>query len=264
MTYTIAELPEESRATQVDANGFEQEVCSRTFIAYLPGEYDADLLLDINMIVLDGNLPQMNEEHPTMIDLKVKKRDVQRMTDRNEGYRIAYTYEYDPLPDFGEVNVVSTSSEVTGEFVDVWRVGAYYPYNASYPTATDIGGTKIDSAGTPTSAFRRQVEMVKTFDTTPPSLPNLYSYVGTRNAVWWDGFGPGTLLYLGASVVSKTQTLVSRTDRFLYDPDYHMRQAVMDFDTDLNPTLDENGHASGIRWVQPFPNTSYFEGLDIP
>ena len=127
MAYTIAELPEETRGTQVDSNGFEQEVCTRSFIAYLTGDTDSDDLLDINMVVQHASLPQMNEEHPSMIDLKVKKRDVQRMSERNEGYRISYTYEYDPLPDFGEVNVVSTSSEVTGEFVDVWRVGANYP-----------------------------------------------------------------------------------------------------------------------------------------
>ena len=260
MTYTFVELPEETMETMVDENGFEQHVCVRTFLAHSTGTDS----VDIGLVVLDNSLPQINDAHPNVFDLKVKKRSIGRMADRNDGYRITYTYEFDPAVDFGTVNQVSTTSEITGEFVDVWRTRPTYPPSTTYPAASDIGGTPVDVGGTPTSVLRRQVSIVKSFDTVTPNLPWLFTFVGTRNAVWWRGFGPGTLLYMGCSLASKSSTTSSRTDRFLYDNDYHMRQSVNELDGDLNPTLTETNTAKSVRWIQPFPALSDFEGLGIP
>lgn len=264
MAYTIVELPEENMETAVDENGFEQHVANRTFMVYLDGDTDSGDRLDIALVVLDASLPQINDPHPSIIDLKVKKRSVARMAERTDGYRITYAYEYDPAVDFGTINQVSTTSEITGEFVDVWRTNYFYPFNTNYPPAVDIGGTAIDSAGTPTSTFRRQVSVVMSFDTVTPSLPWLFSFVGRRNALWYRGFGPGTLLYMGCSLSSKSATLSTRTDRFLYDYDYHMRQAINVFDGDLNPKLTSTAVAESVRFVQPFPLLADFEGLGIP
>lgn len=262
--YTVVELADESMDSGLDENGQIIDVVTRTFLAYAA---TADVAtLTISDIINLPELPQINDEHPTVANCKVKKRTVARSADRNEAYNVKYTYEYDPLPTGGggEQSVVSTTSELTGEFVDAFRVGASYPYNTSYPDAVDIGGNAIDSAGVPTSAFRRQVTYEKSFSSEFVDLPYVYSFVGTRNAFWWNGFGPGTLLYLGASLSVQTGGLVNRSDRFIYDPDYHLRQVVYSFDGDLNPVLNESGNAQFVKWVQPFPLLSNFFSLGIP
>tara|TARA_R100000458_G_C8276671_1_gene252013 strand:+ start:844 stop:1641 length:798 start_codon:yes stop_codon:yes gene_type:complete len=264
MAYTVVELPSESMESTIDDTGVVLDVITRTFLAYADGDEPA---IDIASVVNLPDLPAINDLHPSVFNCKVKRRSVSRSEERNDAYNITYTYEYDPNPtnnDETEGNVVSTSSEVTGEFVDVFRTDANYPVDTSTPTETDISGNKIDSAGTPTSAFRRQVTYEKSFAADFVDLPYLFSFVGTRNGTWYQGFGPGTLLYLGSSLSVQTGGLINRTDRFLYDPDYHLRQVPHAFDGDLNPSLDENGQAAHIKWVQPFPLLSNFYSLGIP
>lgn len=264
MTYTVVELTDESMDSTIDENGITLDVLTRTFLAYAD---TTAATLSISDVVNLPELPQIDDEHPTVFNCKVKKRSASRSKDRNDAYDIKYTYEYDPVPSGGggnEGSVVSTTSELTGEFIDAFRVGAAYPYNTSYPDSVDVGGNAIDSAGVPTSAFRRQVTYEKSFSTETVDLPYVYSFVGTRNAFWWNGFGPGTLLYLGASLSVQTGGLVNRNDRFIYDPDYHLRQVVFAFDGDLNPVLNESGNAKSVKWVQPFPGLSNFFALGIP
>ena len=264
MTYTVVELPVESMESTIDEAGVVLNVITRTFMAYADASEPA---LDIANVVNLPNLPAVNDEHPTVFNCKVKRRSASRSEERNDAYNITYTYEFDPSPtdnDETEGNIVSTSSEVTGEFVDVWRTSANYPFNTSIPGTADIGGNKIDSAGSPTSTFRRQVSYQKSFSADFVDLPYLFSFVGTRNGTWYEGFGPGTLLYLGASLSVQTGGLIKRTDRFIYDADYHLRQVVHRFDGDLNPLLDNFGNASHVKWVQPFPLLSNFFSLGIP
>ena len=261
MVYVVNELPDQTLESSVDQNGATQDTLNRSFIVY---DTESEDNFDIDQVVGIAGLPQMNDDHPTITGIRVKKRSVSRMPEKNHSFRVQYTYERDTSVISDDPIEVSTSSEITGEFVEVWRVSPAYPYDTSFPGEQDIAGTPIDSAGTPTSTFRRQVSYEKSFETERVDLPYLFSFVGTRNATWWEGFGPGSLLYTGCSLSVKSGGMISRTDRFVYDHDYHLRQVVSEFDGDLNPKLNAAGNANTVKWVQPFPGKSNFYSLGIP
>jgi len=53
-----------------------------------------------------------------------------------------------------EIGFTAIEYSLSGEGVDVYRVGATAPGNKSTPADTDIGGTKVDSGGEPITYFK--------------------------------------------------------------------------------------------------------------
>jgi len=265
MAVTVVELPEDSASTSFDEAGVEKHDASRKFVIYDAALSDSSVTLNIAQAVYHKSLPQMGDEHPDFVGtLRVVKRAISRMADRHDSYSIAYTYE--PMLDEPQAGI-EISSSTAAEFVDKWRTDAIYPLDVSDPSDTlDVGGTKIDSGGEPTSALQKQQTYDTSFETPSVDVPTLFEAMGKRNDAVWQGFEKGTLVYLGVSVSQSGAGLVKRSDKFLYDFDYHLRQTVAPgaLDGDLNPTLDSSGNATTIVWRQPFPETTSFDSLGIP
>jgi len=246
-------------STTLENTGIQKHSANRSFMVYDDeGELDADV---VSVMLTDG-LPQIGDLHDDFEFLRVTKRSVTRMAERNDAWKIEFTYEH--LIDIPEVQV-SQSSEITGQFIGVWRSNAGEPDNLNSPAAADIGGTMIDSAGSPTSVMLKQQTFSLSFEQFG-SIPvsTLFNATGKRNSQGFFGFAAGYLVYLGVSFATKTTSSYTRTDKFLYDGFAHCRQVVGAFDGDLNPTLDSDGHATTVFWVQPFPNTTDFSSLGIP
>jgi len=263
MTLIVKELTGSGVSnTSLSVTGELVDTATRKFLIY--DDVGAADDTDISTVVLFESLPQIADLHPDIPNLRVTKRNVTRTEERSDAYNINYSYEYMPDEPDG-IALVSESSEVTGQFVDVWRTKPTRPISLNNPSDDDIGGVKIDQAGTPTSILLKQ-QTYQTSFTHYGSIPvgTLYSATGKRNRTAWNGFEAGFLVYLGVSYQTKTASSYTRTDKFLYDDFAHLRQIVYSFDGDLNPKLDTDGHADVIRFVQPFPEVTNFDNLNIP
>lgn len=248
--------------TNLAITGVLTTTASRTFFVY---DDEGNVAETIDTIVLFGDLPQIGDEHPDIEFLRATKRTVSQSEARTDAYNISYSYEF--MPDLPAVEISSSvSSEISSNFIDVWRSLPIAPFDFSSPGATtDISGNKIDAAGSPMSILLKQQTYQTTYEHFGSiDVSNLYSVVGKRNSASWNGFSSGYLLYLGVSFSTKSVGSFTRTDKFLYDDFAHLRQNVFAFDGDLNPALDTDGHATSVRWVQPFPETYPFSNLGIP
>mgnify|MGYP003140471243 CR=1 FL=1 len=149
--------------------------------------------------------------------------------------------------------------------MDFYRSQGNRPVNLNNPTATDIGGTKIDAGGKPTSLIVRQQTYsisYEHFGQLDVSTP--FAITGKRNNRVFYNFAKGSLVYLGMSFSTKSASSYSITHKFLYDNIFHLRQIPDEFDGDLNPTLDSDGHVNKVIWIQPFPQTEDFRKIGIP
>ena len=250
----------DSASTVLDASGVETTTAKRTFLVY----DDVGEIVSISAVIGDTGLPQIGDLHDSFEYLRISKRDISRNSERNDAWNLTFQYEY-MLDEPDSDSLTTQSSNISGQFVDMWRSGAGVPNNMNDPAETDIGGSKIDSGGSPTSAALKQ----QTFSTSYEHFGSinvgaLFASTNTRNSGGWYGFSSGHLLYMGVAFSTKTANSYTRTDNFLYDSFAHLRQKPYDLDGDLNPKLDSNGHAESVRWVQPFPYTMNFGYLGIP
>lgn len=152
-------------------------------------------------------------------------------------------------------------------FVDVYRVGASFPFSASSPGNGDIGGTKVDAAGEPVSATVYQQEISVVNIKPDDQRANIIAALGKRNSASFLGFNQDYVLFLGASARKTAPGKYEITYRFLYDGAKHLRQ-ICARDVDGQPLLDApdgNGNATArhVMARQPFPETNSFAGLAL-
>jgi len=129
------------------------------------------------------------------------------------------------------------------------------------PTKGNIGGKKVDSAGTPTTI----TTIDRRFNTTErrtvaPKLDELSRIVGTRNPIEYEGAEAGTVLYLGFSWnYDFGNSVWVVTHQFAVDKQTHHCEQV----PKCNPSGDvitkkftegdvQYYAASHVYWVQPF------------
>ena len=244
-------------STALSISGVETTTATRTFLVY----DDAGNSTSISGAVADSSLPQIGDSHGSIPDLRVTRRDIKRTAERNDAWKVTYSYEF--LLEQPEI-VVSQSGDISAQFVDMWRGGASQPSPLGSPSRDDIFGTPIDIGGKPVSVLVRQQTFSTTFETSSVPVGLLSAATGSRNSGWWFGFRQGHLVYQGVSFSTKTPSSYTRTDKFLYDGFGHARQKPFELDGDLTPILDTDGHVEKIRWVQPYPRESNFGGLGIP
>ena len=172
------------------------------------------------------------------------------------------TYTSSPSGE-SNMSLIETSGNTSGTTRDVYRVGFDSPSGGfGNPSQDDIGGTLVDSGGTPTSI----VGVDRRFSTTEKvsDFPDLDAYdyiVGYRNAQPYEGGGVGSILYLGFSWGYDTNSgLWALTHQFSVDKfTYHARQVAK---TDPNGEVlkAKTGNvytAKHVYFVQPFGLASF-------
>lgn len=151
------------------------------------------------------------------------------------------------------------SASVGGTFVDVWRTGVTLPTSGT-PSGTDIGGTKVDSAGVPVSTFITQstISRIRQLATVP--WTSIWGAVGKRNSDAFDGAAIGQLLFKGVQVSMVQSGLFQVTYEFMGDQHLHLRQ-VCTREADQKPKGDGTFQALEVKFIQPFPSTTSFSTL---
>lgn len=151
------------------------------------------------------------------------------------------------------------SASVGGTFVDVWRTGVTLP-SAGTAAGTDIGGTKVDSAGVPVSTFITQstISRIRQLATVP--WTSIWGAVGKRNSDAFDGAAIGQLLFKGVQVSMVQSGLFQVTYEFMGDQHLHLRQ-VCTREADQKPKGDGTNQALEVKFIQPFPSTTSFATL---
>jgi hypothetical protein len=152
------------------------------------------------------------------------------------------------------------SADIGGEYIDVWRAGAPSLQGGSPSSSTDIGGTKVDSAGEPVSQFRvrSNVQITRVLTTAPFS--SIWGAIGTRNNASFEGAATGTLLFTGAKVATLDSCRYEVTYTFISDEWYHMVQRPRR-EADGKVELNTDKQAAFVSFFQPFPSTSNFSTL---
>jgi hypothetical protein len=173
---------------------------------------------------------------------------------------VSYAWSVSDTNDF-----VSLDMNTSMSFVDVYRMGATFPQNASAPGDTDIQGTPMDACGEPVSAplFQQELTLVNIKSTNQAS--NIIGAIGKRNSETFLGADAGYVLFTGASSRRVGVAKYEITYKFLWDGAKHLRQ-IAARDVDGQPLLTVSGStatASAVYARQPFPSTSDFAGLSL-
>jgi hypothetical protein len=121
--------------------------------------------------------------------------------------------------------------------------------------ANDIGGKRIDIAGTPTSILRVRGQFVVSkrvaSDNYDPSDTRIY--LGARNSQPFFDYPPGTVVYLGARTAQAFRGApIDVAHTFAYDQYFHMEQQPKRNGGGII-VLDANKRAAEVYWRQPFP-----------
>ena len=180
-----------------------------------------------------------------------------------------------------EVGFTAIEYSLSGEGVDVYRVGATAPASKSTPADTDIGGTKVDSGGEPITYFNNVAKVsVRNVIAGRPSPP--VGFINKRNnAAFVIGpysFPQDTLLFTGCSITRVGAATYEIVYQFVYDNGYHLRQiakrgpdgqVIKGKKTDScgsAPTTVPDGEVSNALCVffrQPFKDTANFDAIGI-
>lgn len=188
-------------------------------------------------------------------------------------WRVEFTYEQisrtlaaapiEPLGTYGPsgIGYVELTSEIRAEFVPAFRAeGVSIPvqgqpaepdYGNPQDPVEDIGGRKIDAAGTPTSVVRRYQELVLTETVPFPDFSTYGTFRFARNSTSFLGAAAGRVLYRGASVRRTGEAVYQVAHSFVDDELYHLQQQPL-VDQEGYPLLDGRW-AKTVYWVQPFP-----------
>lgn len=183
-----------------------------------------------------------------------------------------------------EVGFTSIETSIQAQAIDVWRTGATLP-SSPYSTpsdTTDIGGTKVDSAGEPVSQIQSMMTVhIRNVILGRPPYATYSLLVGKRNSGSFV-FGStgntftcvtGALLFEGATTSRIGPNQYEVNFQFSYDPvTFHLRQVPLR-DTEgvvIEPTTTGTAvsvsnpmHAKSVFYRQPFPGTDNFSGLAV-
>lgn len=218
-----------------------------------------------------GIVPTKGSRHPDLPGLVATDFNLALVPGHTTLWRLEWTYEVisrGPLqyPTFtpptvlpNEVSYTEVSSNIRGEFRDVWRAEPTYPSSGDVLDSTlDIQGTAIDVAGTPTSVIRRTQELTITETVNEPSWSTYSSFQFTRNSATFLGAGIGTVLYKGTSVRRTGVEVYQVSHTFEYAADYHLlQQPLVDQEGEAIRKIDRR-HADEVYFIQPFTTKKNF------
>lgn len=222
--------------------------------------------------------PDRNPVLGNLIPLSVS---VRTQGDKQIQYLVTFKYGLEGLaPDdsFGEdpgaPGFVAFNISQKPVALDLWRASDF-----SFPPDeyTDIGGTPMDNAGEPVTAFiiQQELELRVRYEkfSDVPTLDSL-SAVGKRNQFSYLGAERGRLLFTGMSLSRDAINSYNASFTFVWDQFFHQRQV---------PKRDQNGDviliedpsssipagqkhyvAETVMFKDPFPDVISFQTLGLP
>ena len=224
------------------------------------------------------------------VDLRAFDYEIVRDPNVQQAWIVRVTYaELGPDPitptlapnDAGYINM---RLSVEAEFEDAWRQWdsadrleqeagrnvlddfqrPIYPIGT---TESDIGGTKIDVAGSPTSVVRhKQRIQLEVVSSTRPDPAVYRRFLGTRNLTPFLNCARGTAVFVGAEGSMSSPGKWAITFNFDVDFFFHLKQVAKRLPNgsvvlDAAEGADGAAHAKIVSWVQPFPIGTEFRDI---
>jgi len=239
---------------------------SRTFIVW----DDADpISLPSEIELGKNNLPGYGDLFPGSTELFLSSYNIEHIPDSTKTWKVTFNYETgDPtgVSPPSQLGYLQVSMEYQMVPRELYRTGGN-TQNGS-PNDNDIGGTPIDSGGSPTTVFvpLHILTIEETVSSvTIPSRSQIIRYLaGTRNMNAFYGASRGTLLYEGASARRISIATYSIVHRFSYDEAYHMIQVPRKNPSgkvDLEFSSAKGSWAGYVRYIQPFTLLGNFSSI---
>lgn len=181
----------------------------------------------------------------------------------------------------GDVGYITMRSSFEATFTDTWRQWATddeldaikeavlyqsrpgVPFYRPGTQSSDIGGTKIDVSGYPTSVphYKQKIllELVSDFRIFANSIRQ---YIGTRNDVRFLDVDPGFCVFVGAEAAIMSPGKWQHTYNF--EVDYYMHLVQQPARTPHGDVIldGSNGQAQIVSWVQPFTRLTSFQSIN--
>lgn len=230
-----------------------------------------------------AGLPQIGDEWLDPLDsdaptgLIVRTRTARRASMERTKHDVFVEVRY-WLPDAG--GELASYSDVRVQFVQWWRQApspqTYDGEDPDWPTGQpldgpalsipaaglvdnentdDIGGKRIDIAGTPVSVLRVRGQFVRSVLVAAESFNDAANriFLGKRNSQPFFNYPPGTVVYLGARTSQAFRGAPLQVDHtFAFDEYFHLEQTPKRNGGGII-ALDENRNAAEVYWRQPFP-----------
>jgi hypothetical protein len=266
-------------------------VVTRNFYAY---PYDSEALIRSELIKFEPLYIFAAGGLPADPDLRLILRDLQIVKDANNrrGYFVTLIYKdgtgarttFNPLQP-NDDNYATYRLSTEGRFVDMWRQWTtdaalrsvvraktddnYVPLYGVNDALSDIGGQKIDVAGTPTSVIVPMQRLIVDITTIElPALRFFRPYLGTRNKTIFLGCDVGTAVCLGADATEMQPSRWKISLSFEIDKYYHLKQVpirnasgYVELDQGGDTNALGRGQASRVAWVQPHPEVTEFRDI---
>lgn len=268
-------------------------VATRNFYAY-PYNSESEIRDELEKFAPLYNIANWRSGLPQDPDFRLILRDLQITKDPNNrlGYFLTLIYKdgtgqrttFNPLqPNDDGYATYRLSTE--GRFVDMWRQWTtdaalrsvvnrktdlnYVPRYGINDTLSDIGGQKIDVAGTPTSVIVPMQRLIVDITTTQlPALRFFRPFLGTRNKTSFLGCDVGTAVCLGADATEMQPSRWKISLSFEIDKYYHLKQVpirnasgYVELDQGGDTNALGRGQASRVAWVQPHPEVTEFRDI---
>lgn len=226
--------------------------------------------------------------------IRLGLRDVEIVADPNvtKGWFVTSTYKditgrrlnIDPKQP-NDDNYVTMRMSTEGRFVDMFR--QYYsedefrtavrlktdarinPRYGPFDAEADIGGAKIDIAGTPTSVVMPMQRIIVDITTTQfPNMKRLRKFLGARNGGPFLGMEAFTAVCQGMEAAEMQIGRWKLSINFEIDKHFHLRQVPMrnaagyvELDQGGDTNALGRGQAARVIFVQPYPEIEFFEEM---
>lgn len=251
-------------------------------------------------LVLDefaaGNLPNKLTPWPSdgfftpQVGLYVHDFTVRHDPNVQQGWLVTVTYRewvdgaLTPTLLPNDAGYISMRMSIEAQFEDAWRQWPsadaleqeagrnklddfQRPLFAVGTLDSDIGGTRIDVAGSPVSVMTYRQRMQLEVSSNIPPYPATYrQFLGTRNVSSFVGCTRGTAVFVGADATMVTPGKWQITFNFDIDYYYHLKQVAKRLPNgsvilDAAEGAEGAGHARVVSWVQPFPIGTEFRNI---
>jgi len=251
-----------------------QEMAGSKVIEWQPGStrtgqreflvYDNDdVTITHDDIMESSGLPTFGEAHPDASGLFASGYSMRMLEDRANTWMVTWSYTIlvvtgDDTDDIAFLPGYAVS--IGQNIIDIWRSDPNAPASYSSPgPLTDIGGTKVHSAGYPISMALPKADITIKSQITTNSFNGygLLQYVSKRNTYAWMGFPAGTVLFTGVNI-NKVGNVYDLDWSLTWDHWAHLRQVPdrSDIDGDIEGLPD-----CAVYFRQPFPHHTSFSFL---
>jgi hypothetical protein len=217
-------------------------------------------------------------DHSIRRDPNVTQAWIVTVTYRQRGYRASVSTNFQMWPN--QPGAATKRLDYLAKYEDAWRQWErtieiefnvrlldenQVPRYAPFTPESDIGGSKIDAAGYPTSILRYTLKLtIDLLDDTAPDFPP--SLIGSRNSKRFLGVDRGMLLFIGVNSVELPNGFFNASYNFEVDSFFHLKQVpkrqangyvVLDLPANADD-VTATGQAKIVSYIQPFPRVADF------